>query len=557
MSDEMKDGSGAFSGKVSRGDFLKLGLLAGAGVAVSRGAGEAKAQTASFELSEMTISQMAEEMRSGSFASTDLVRLYVERAASIDASGPAINSILEPNPDAAGIASTLDGERVLGRERGSLHGVPILIKDNIDTADRVATTAGSLALEGSVAKEDATVAARLREAGAVILGKTNLSEWANFRSTQSASGWSSRGGQTLNPYSLDRSPSGSSSGSASAVAANLAAAALGTETNGSILSPAAANGVVGLKPTVGLTSRAGVVPIAESQDTVGPITRTVENAALVLGSLVGLDPRDPATEESEGEFHSDYTSFLDPDGLRGARIGVARDTYFGYSPEADEVIEAAIEDIKSLGAEVIDPAGIPTAADMASGDAGLTVLLYEFKDGINKYLSTLGDGFPETLEDLISFNEENRDRVMPYFGQELFEQAQEKGSLDDEEYVNALEESRRLSRADGIDAVMDEKNLDALVAPTGSPAVKVDLINGDHFLGASSTPSAMAGYPAITVPAGYSFGLPIGLTFTGRAFSEPKLLSLAYAFEQATLHRRPPDFLTTVEGLPFTGGPPR
>lgn len=549
--------SGDSSGGVSRGDFLKLGLLAGAGVAVSSGAGKAKARTGAFELSEMTISRMGEEMRSGNLAAVELVRLYAERISSIDERGPAINSILELNPDAEGIASALDGERALGRERGPLHGVPILIKDNIDTADRVATTAGSLALEGSVAKEDATVAARLREAGAVIIGKTNLSEWANFRSTQASSGWSSRGGQTVNPYSLDRSPSGSSSGSASAVAANLAAAALGTETNGSILSPAAANGVVGLKPTVGLTSRAGVVPIAESQDTIGPIARTVEDAAILLGALVGVDFRDPATSESEGKSHSDYTRFLDPDGLRGARIGVARDTYFGYSPEADEVIEAAIEEMRSLGAEVVDPADIPTAAEMASGGAGLTVLLYEFKDGINKYLSTLEDGFPETLEDLISFNEENRDRVMPYFGQELFEQAAEKGSLDDEAYKDALEESRRLSRADGIDAVMDENNLDALVAPTGSPAVKVDLINGDHFLGASSQPSAMAGYPAITVPAGHSFGLPVGMTFTGRAFSEPKLLTLAYAFERATLHRRPPDFLPTVEGLPFTGGQPR
>ncbi|MGH3089875.1 MAG: amidase [Rubrobacteraceae bacterium] len=536
---------------------MKLGVLAGAGVALSRGAGEAKAQIGSFELAEMTISRMREEMRSGTLTSADLVRLYSERVSVIDGQGPAMNSVLEINPEAAEIASTLDGERDLGRERGPLHGVPVFVKDNIDTADSMTTTAGSLALEGSVAKEDATVAARLREAGAVILGKTNLSEWANFRSTQSSSGWSSRGGQSLNPYSLDRSPSGSSSGSASAVAANLAAASLGTETNGSILSPAAANGVVGLKPTVGLTSRAGVIPIAESQDTVGPIARTVEDAAIMLGALAGPDFRDPATREGEGNSHSDYTRFLDPDGLRGARIGVSRDTYFGYSPEADEVTEAAIEEMRNLGAEVVDPADIPTAAEMAGGDAGLTVLLYEFKDGINKYLSTLEDGFPETLEELISFNEDNRDRVMPYFGQELFEQAQEKGPLTDEAYKEALEESRRLSRADGIDAVMDEKDLDALVAPTGSPAVKVDLINGDHFLGASSTPSAMAGYPAITVPAGHSFGLPIGLTFTGRAFSEPTLIKLAYAFERATLHRRPPDFLPSVEGLPFTGGPSR
>lgn len=467
--------------------------------------------------------------------------------------------MLEVNPDVYEVAAALDEERAVGSVRGPLHGVPVFVKDNIDTADGMQTTAGSLALAGYYAPEDATVAARLREAGAILLGKTNLSEWANFRSTQSSSGWSSRGGQALNPYALDRSTCGSSSGSAAAVAANLCAAALGTETDGSVVCPSSACSIVGIKPTVGLASRAGVIPISRTQDTVGPMARTVADAAVLLGAIAGPDTRDPATRDSKAE--ADYTRFLDPDGLRGARIGVARDTYFGYSDEADALAEAAIEEMRALGAEVEDPADISTAADLMEGTAELEVLLYEFKAGINEYLATRPDLPTRTLEDLIAFNEENRDAIMPYFGQEIFEQAQAKGDLNEDAYKKALRDSQRLGR-EGLDRVLDEFGLDAVVMPTNGPPFGIDLLNGDGQVMGSSAPAATSGYPAITVPIGYSFGLPVGLTFVGRAYSEPTLIKLAYAYEQATLHRQSPQFLPTADlgapsvPLPETGGMP-
>ena len=461
-------------------------------------------------------------MDAGGLTSSALVEMYLERIEALDQRGPRLRSVLEVNPDAGDIAEALDRERAAGRVRGPLHGIPLLLKDNIDTADRMMTTAGSLALVGARPARDAFVVEQLRAAGAVILGKCNLSEWANFRSSHSSSGWSARGGQTRNPYALDRSPSGSSSGSATAVAASLAAASLGTETDGSILSPGAANGVVGIKPTVGLTSRSGVIPIAHSQDSVGPFGRTVADAAIVLGAIAGVDPRDPATAASSGRAADDYRLFLDPDGLRGARIGVAREVYFGYSDKADAVAEEAIRIMRELGAVVVDPANIQTAQQLRSNDLELQVLLHEFKADLNGYLAGLGPGAPvHALQDVIDFNEKHAEEEMPYFGQERLVTAQEKGPLTDPDYREALETNHRLARQEGIDAVMDEFQLDALIMPTGAPPWKIDLIDGDHHLGGSAQSAAVAGYPAITVPAGFTFGLPVGLTFMGRAWSEP------------------------------------
>ncbi|HEU0077515.1 MAG TPA: amidase, partial [Longimicrobiaceae bacterium] len=457
---------------------------------------------------------------------------------------PELRSMLDLNPDALAIADSMDAERRAGRLRGPLHGIPVVIKDNVDTGDRMTTTAGSLALEGSIAPRDAFIAARLREAGAVILGKTNLSEWANFRSTRSSSGWSGRGGQARNPYALDRSPCGSSSGSGVAVSANLAAVGVGTETDGSIVCPAAANGLVGLKPTIGLVSRAGVIPIAGSQDIAGPMTRTVADAAALLGVLAGADPRDPATAASRGRAEADYTRFLDPDGLRGARIGVARKGFTGYHPETDQLFDQAVAAMRRAGATVVDSVDIPHYGEY--GDAEYTVLLYEFKHELNRYLAGLGPGAPvKSLADVIAFNEREKGRSMPYFGQEIMLAAQAKGPLTERAYRDAKRKTR-LAGA-GVDSVMRRLRLDAIVAPTGSPAWTVDLVNGDHFLGASSTPAAVAGYPNLTVPMGYSFGLPVGISFFGRAWSEPTLIRLAYAYEQATKHRRPPQFLPTAD----------
>jgi amidase len=443
------------------------------------------------------------------------------------------------------LADELDRERQTEGPRGPLHGIPVLLKDNIDTADRMTTTAGSLALEGSIARVDSGVAARLRQSGAILLGKANMSEWANIRSTHSTSGWSARGGQCRNPYALDRNPCGSSSGSAVAVSANLCSVAVGTETDGSIVCPASANGIVGLKPTVGLVSRAGIIPISHTQDTAGPLCRTVADAAALLSAMAGADPRDAATRASAGHTEADYTKFLDRSGLKGLRIGVARAKFFGYSGVTDRLAESALQLIKDEGAVLVDPANIPHAGEY--DDAELEVLLYELKADLNSYLAGFGSQARcKTLEDVIQFNEQHRDREMPYFGQELFLQAQAKGSLNSAAYLKARSHCGRLSRAQGIDAVMARHRLDVIVAPTGNPAWPTDLVNGDHFTGGSSTPAAVAGYPSISVPMGLAYGLPVNLSFFGRAWSEATLIKAGYAYEQASKHRRAPAFLPTA-----------
>lgn len=536
------------SNKLSRRDFVRYGAAGGL-LAVS---GQPPQHTHSalpapaFDLEEATLAQLQQGLKSGEYTARSLVQAYLERIEALDHRGPSLHHMLDLNPDALDIATRLDEERKSGRIRGPLHGIPMLIKDNIDTADRMTTTAGSLALEGSIAPRDAFVAQRLREAGAILLGKTNLSEWANFRSTRSSSAWSGRGGLGRNPYALDRSTCGSSSGSGGAIAANYAAVAVGTETDGSITCPAAMCALVGIKPTLGLVSRSGIIPIAHSQDTAGPMTRTVADAAILLGVLAGADPRDPITAASREHGMAEYTRFLDPNGLRGARIGVPRKGLFGYSEEADRITGEALEAMRGAGAVIVDPVEIPHLSDY--GDSEFTVMLYEFKHDLNQYLQGLGPGAPiRSLKDAIVFNERHRDREMRYFGQEIFHMAEEKGPLTEKEYVQALEKNRRLAGPEGIDRVMKEHRLDALVAPTSSPAWTSDLINGDHYLGSASSPAAVAGYPHITVPAGYSFGLPVGVSFFGRAWSEPTLIRLAYAFEQATGHRKPPRFLPTAE----------
>jgi amidase len=502
------------------------------------------------ELEETSIADLRAALDDGRLSVRELVDGYLARFDALDRDGPRLNSVIEINPEAQTIADALDAELQGGTPRGPLHGIPILLKDNIDTADQMLTTAGSLALVNSRPSRDAFVVERLRAAGAVILGKTTLSEWANFRGFQSTSGWSGRGGQCRNPYILDRNPSGSSSGSAASVSASLCAAAVGTETDGSIVSPSNNCGVVGIKPTVGLTSRAGVIPIAHSQDTIGAHGRTVADAAMLLSVMVGSDPRDPMTAATPAagtpvaDASLDFTAFLDPEGLRGARIGVPRNANFwGYSRQADAIAEAAIEVMRSLGAEIIDPADLPSADEAFNEPGEFEVLLYEFKADLNAYLAERGDADMRTLEDLIRFNEEHADEELQYFGQELFYLAQEKGPLTDQGYIDALAKNHRLSREEGIDAVLSEHGLDALVAPTGGPAWKTDLINGDHFLGASSSPAAMAGYPIVNVPAGFAYGVPVGISFMGTAFSEPTLIRLAYAFEQATQARQAPQFL--------------
>ena len=486
-------------------------------------------------------------MVSGRTSAREITQTYLQQIASLDQRGPALRHILEINPEALLIADQLDRERKERGPRGPMHGIPVLLKDNIDTADGMTTTAGSLALEGSVPLQDAFITKRLRDAGAVILGKTNMSEWANFRSTHSSSGWSGRGGQGKNPYILDRNPCGSSSGSGGAISANYASVAVGTETDGSIVCPASANGIVGIKPTLGLVSRSGIIPIAHSQDTAGPMARTVADAAILLNVLAGIDARDSATARSRGKSASDYTRFLDANALKGARIGVAREKYFGYSAAADKLVEDAIAEMKRRGAIIVDPADIPTAGKF--DDTEFEVLLYEFKADLNSYLAQLGPKAPvKSLADIIAFNERNKAKEMPYFGQEIMLRAQKKAALTSQTYRNALARNLRMSRTEGIDAVMNKHRLDAIVAPTGSPPWPIDLVNGDHFTGASSTPAAVAGYPNINVPAGFAHGLPVGISFFGRAWSEPKLIAIAYAFEQATKHRRAPQFLPTLGG---------
>ena len=499
------------------------------------------------QLEEASIAELQAAMDSGRLTARQLTEYYIERIQQLDQQGPHLRSVLEINPEALEIADALDEERQNTGPRGLLHGIPILLKDNIATSDQMETTAGSLALLGSRPRRDATVARKLREAGAILLGKTNLSEWANFRSDASSSGWSGRGGQTRNPYVLSRTPCGSSSGSGTAIAANLAAAALGTETDGSILCPSAVSCLVGIKPTVGLTSRAGVVPIAHSQDTVGPMARTVADAAALLNAITGPDELDPASSENPHPEGFDYTKFLDSNGLKGARIGVARDVYFGYSTKADAIIEEAIKELRSLGAEIIDPTNIPTAKQMSESQSEMVVLLHEFKADLNSYLADLESSPVRSLEEIIAFNEAHAAEELPYFGQELLLRAQETTGLDDPTYLCALEENHRFSRQEGIDAIMEQYHLDALIMPTGAPAWCIDVIDGDHPLGGSSQPAALAGYPAITVPAGFIFELPVGLTFMGRAYSEATLIRLAYAFEQGTHARRTPRYLDTIE----------
>lgn len=496
-----------------------------------------------FELAEVGVAELQDGLAAGRWTARELAETYLTRIATLDGQ---LRSVIELNPDALALAEAADRERRDHGPRGPLHGLPVLVKDNIATADRMETTAGSLALVGRRPGRDAFVVERLRQAGAVILGKTNLSEWANFRSSQSSSGWSGRGGQCRNPFALDRSPCGSSSGTGAAISANLACVGVGTETDGSITCPAHVCGLVGLKPTVGLVSRAGIVPIAASQDTAGPMCRSVADAAVLLGALAGEDPGDAATAACRGHVHPDYTRCLDPKGLQGARLGVPRTRFFGYSPEADRLVEEALVALTRLGAVLVDPADIPKAGDY--DDEEYDVLLHEFKDGINAYLADLpGSEGPRSLVELIAFNDLARDREMPFFGQEIFLQAQEKGPLTSHAYRKARETCIRLSRHKGLDAVLDAHRLDALVAPTGSPAWPIDLVNGDHYLGSFSQPAAVAGYPHITVPAGFAFGLPVGLSFVGRAWSEPLLLKLAFAFEQATRHRRAPALLPTAD----------
>jgi len=505
----------------------------------------------SFPFEEATIAELQAAMASGRLSSRRLTQAYLRRIRQIDLSGIQLNSVIEVNPDALDIARELDAERRQGKVRGPLHGIPILVngipilvKDNFATRDRMETTAGSLALLGAEVPRDAFVIRRLRRAGAVILGKANLSEWANFRSTQSSSGWSGRAGQCLSPYVLDHNPCGSSSGSGTATAANLAAVSLGTETDGSIVCPSSHNALVGIKPTLGLTSRSGVVPLAHSQDVTGPMARTVTDAATVLGAMTGVDPRDPATADSKGHSHRDYRRFLDPDGLRGARIGVWREGVFGASPEADVIGEAAIADLRRLGATVVDPADIPGVNDI--GGPEFTVLLCEFKDDIAAYLSELRNTDMRTLADLIAFNEANAERELRWFGQEIFLQAEATGGTADPAYAEALATSKRLAQ-NGIDQTLERFDLDAIFSLTASPPWTTDLVNGDHFLLGSSTPAAVAGYPNITVPAGFSFGeLPVGVNFIGRRWAEPTLLKLAYGYEQGTHHRHAPRFVPTL-----------
>jgi len=498
----------------------------------------------SFDLDEITISELQDGMKSGKFTARSLVEKYSARIDEIDKHGPAISSVIELNPDALSIADALDQERKTKGARGPLHGIPVLIKDNIATADRMQTTAGSLALVGSKPPKDSFVAKKLRDAGAVILGKTNLSEWANIRSSHSTSGWSGRGGLTRNPYALDRNPCGSSSGTGAGISANLAAAGIGTETDGSIVCPSSSNGLAGIKPTVGLVSRSGIIPISHSQDTAGPMCRTVRDAATLLGVLTWSDNEDPATAASHGKGYADYTQFCDPNGLKGTRIGVAR-KYFGFNDAVDSLMEQALDVMKKQGATLVDPADIATLGKFDESE--LLVFMYELKADLHAYLARLGPDAPvRTLKDIIDFNERNREKEMPYFGQDLFIKAEAKGPLTEKAYLDALEKNHQFARTEGIDALMEKHQLDAIVAPTGGPAWLTDLVNGDHVAGGSSNAAAVAGYPNLNVTAGFLAGLPVGISFFGRAWSEPTLIKLAYSFEQATKARQAPRFLPTI-----------
>lgn len=495
-----------------------------------------------FPLEEMTLTELQQALSAGKFTSLELVRLYTERIRAVDQQGPSLKAVIEMNPEAESIAASLDAERLAKGARGPLHGIPIFLKDNIDTQDRMRTSAGSLALADSIAPRDAFLVERLRAAGAVILGKTNLSEWANFRGSRSISGWSARGGQTRNPYFTDHGPSGSSSGSAVAVSANFCAAAVGTETNGSIVSPASHCGVVGLKPTVGLISRSGIIPISATMDTAGPMTRTIADAALLLGVLAGADPRDDATQPRSSKPPVDYTQFLDANALRGARLGILRSS-FRMHPKVDPTFAAALVNLQQSGAELVD-VSLPSVAGL--NEARYQVMLYEFKAGLNAYFASLGSTAPvRDIQALIAFNEKNKERELPFFGQEILLAAATKGPLTEPAYLEAKARVREWAKV--FSTYMDEQRVEAIVAPTSGPAGALDYIHGDRSLGGSSTPAATAGFPHITVPCGQVYGLPVGLSFYGRAWSEPKLLALAYAFEQKTKARRVPKFQARME----------
>mgnify|MGYP003341975326 FL=1 len=526
---------------VPRRDFVGLSAVAGLSML---GRGQGRPAAVPDDLAGADVRALGEAMQKGATTSHALTQRFVSRITTMDKAGPAINAVIELNPDALAIADQRDAERKAGKVRGPLHGIPILIKDNIDSADRMKTSAGSLALAASTPPQDAFIVAKLREAGAVLLGKTNLSEWANYRSTHATSGWSGRGGQTKNAYVLDRNPGGSSAGTGAAIAAGFAAIGIGTETDGSIINPSSLNGLVGVKPTVGLWSRSGIIPISASQDTAGPMARSVTDAAILLGALTGSDPRDAATASSAGHTAPDYTRFLAPDGLKGARIGVARNLA-GFNPDVDRLLDAAVSALKAAGAAVVDPANLPTANQYA--DAETTVLDYEFKDGLAAYFASLGPKAPvKSLAELMAWNEKERAREMPYFAQEIFDRAVKCGPLTDAKYRAARAKCLKMTRDDGLDAVMTRHRLDAIISPSNPPAWVTDHLNGDHYTGGDTSFAAVAGYPSVTVPMGFIRELPIGLSFTGRAWSEGTLLKLAFAFEQATKARREPRFLPSI-----------
>ncbi len=525
------------------------GLTAGIGCAPpgaeSPAGGGGPGEVPPFEFDEVTVPELQRMMESGEHTARSITEAYLGRIEALDRQGPELRSYIEINPDALAIADELDGERTAGSVRGPLHGVPVALKDNLDTHDRMTTTAGSLALAGSIPPRDSFVAERLRAAGAILLGKLNMSEWAYFRGERATSGWSARGGQCRNPYALDRNPCGSSSGSGVAASANLCALTVGTETGGSIMCPSSSNGIVGIKPTVGLWSRSGIIPISHSQDTAGPMTRTVTDAALLLGAAVGVDPRDEATARSEGNFQTDYAQFLDPAGLQGARIGVAR-SFTGFDPRIMDLFEDAIGAMRDAGAVIVDPANLPEAA--WNDELPLLVLEYEFKADLNAYLATLGPDAPvQSLAEIIEFNERNAELEMPHFGHERMVASEARGPLTDEAYLHAVRTIQRANREDGIDALVIEHELDAIVAPTRDLPWVTDHIKGDRLDGGSSAgPAAIAGYPDISVPMGFVKGLPVGVSFFGRAWTEPALIRIAYAFEQATGQRRAPGFAATL-----------